>query len=347
MAQSDFRALLHRYQRNECTPAEKQRIEQWYQRLGSEQQLDLTAEEQAELEATVWQRIANLTTKAAPSLSSPAAQVGGQVWHSRALRWAAVALLAMGAGLASIFSGHGPARLVTVWQPKNKPNKAVIWRVYANTTARAARVALSDGSLITLSPASSLKYPSVFTGQQRTVYLTGEAFFDVFHDATHPFSVYTEQVVTTVLGTSFRVQAYAGQPEVQVQVRTGRVRVSPRATTTGAAVPSLVVLPNQQAVYSAGRQQLRRELVAQPVLLAPQPFVFNDRPVAEVLAALQKAYGVTIVYDAAALRYCTINLSLGEEPLFEKLDIICETLGASYDKADGRILFHSQPCPAD
>ena len=40
----------------------------------------------------------------------------------------------------------------------------------------------------------------------------------------------------------------------------------------------MVVLPNQQAVYSAGGQQLRRELVAQPALLAPQSFVFNDRP---------------------------------------------------------------------
>jgi hypothetical protein len=100
-------------------------------------------------------------------------------------------------------------------------------------------------------------------------------------------------------------------------------------------------------VYSPLHQQLRRELVARPAQLAAQSFVFNDRPVAEVLAALEKAYGVDIVYDAAALRGCTLNLTLGSEPLFEKLDIICETLGARYEQADGRIVFHGQPCLAE
>ncbi|WP_082684979.1 FecR family protein [Hymenobacter sedentarius] len=348
MAQSDFRALLHRYQRNECTPVEKQRVEEWYQRLGSKQELDLTPEERAELVATVWQRIATLTTAASPSVSFPKAKVTRPLWPSLGVRWAAVVLLALGAGVVGMLSVPGPTKLLTIWQPKTKPTTTkTAWLVYANTSKSEARVALPDGSLITLAAASSLKYPRSFTGPRRTVYLTGAAFFDVFHDAGHPFSVYTDQVVTTVLGTSFRVQAYPGQPEVQVQVRTGRVRVSPRATATGAPAASVVVLPNQQAVYSAVRQELRRELVAQPVLLAPQPFVFNDRPVAEVLDALQKAYGVAIVYDAAALHNCTINLSLGDEPLFEKLDIISETLGASYDKADGRILFHSQPCRAE
>jgi ferric-dicitrate binding protein FerR (iron transport regulator) len=142
------------------------------------------------------------------------------------------------------------------------------------------------------------------------------------------------------------VEAYAGQAEAQVQVKTGRVQVTPRGDAAGGSA-SVLVLPNQQAVYSATRQQLRREVVAQPALLKPQSFVFDDRPVAEVLTALEKAYGVAIVYDAAAVRNCTLNLGLADEPLFAKLDIICETLGASYEKADGRILFHSQPCQAE
>ncbi|GAC1368276.1 MAG: hypothetical protein NVS3B25_06980 [Hymenobacter sp.] len=219
------------------------------------------------------------------------------------------------------------------------------WVVYANTTGHGTRVALPDGSFVTLSPASSLKAPRMFTGPQRTVYLTGEAFFSVYHDAGHPFRVYTDQVVTTVLGTSFRVRAYQGQGEVQVQVRTGKVRVSPRDSVAQTA--SVVVLPNQQAVFSAARRQLRREVMAQPVLLSPQTFVYNDRPVAEVLAALEKAYGVAILYDAAALRNCTITLNLGTASLFDKLDIISETLAATYETVDGHILFHSHPCKAE
>lgn len=350
MTQTEFRALLHRYQMGECTPVERQRIEQWYARLGSEQQLELTADERAELAATVWQRISHQTIEGnSPGLRTLNAETRSHrsAWPSASVRWAAVALLALGAGLVGTHSGPGQSRGTAIAGHPTATTAATGWLVRANISAHGDRFALPDGSIITLATASSLKYPRAFTGTRRTVYLTGTAFFDVFHDASRPFSVYTDQVVTTVLGTSFRVQAGAGQPEVQVQVRTGRVQVSPRATGAGVVAPSLVVLPNQQAVYSSVRRQLRRELVAQPVLLVPQAFVFNDRPVVEVLSALEEAYGVAIVYDAAALRNCTINLGLGDESLFEKLDIICETLGASYAKADGRILFHSRPCQAE
>ena len=278
----------------------------------------------------------------------PFAYRGG--WPGASVRWAAVAVLALSAGLAGTYWGGGLARRARVG---HAPGTAVVaaprWVMYRNTLARPTRVALPDGSAVTLAPASTLRYPRAFAGTRRRVYLTGEGFFEVFHDAHHPFSVYTEQVVTTVLGTSFRVRAYAGQAEVQVQVRTGAVRVTSRRALPGAATSaaSLVVRPNQQAVYLAAAGQLRREVMARPVLLAPQTFVFDDRPVAEVLEALQQAYGIAIEYDAAALRHCTLNLSLGQEPLFSKLDIICEALGASYEKADGRILFHSPPCPAD
>ncbi|GAA4031340.1 hypothetical protein GCM10022409_14490 [Hymenobacter glaciei] len=207
---------------------------------------------------------------------------------------------------------------------------------------------MPDGSFVTLAPGATLRYRRAEETGQRIAYLKGEAFFDVFHDESHPFSVLTDQVVSTVLGTSFWVRAVAGQPDVQVQVRTGAVRVSRRtgpSTTESAA--SVVVRPNQQAVYSPARQQLWRELVAEPVQLAPQSFVFNDRPVAEVLETLSAAYGVDIAYDAKALRSCTLNLSLGNEPLFDKLNLVCEALGARYEAADGRIVFHSQPCAAE
>ncbi|GAA3967596.1 FecR family protein [Hymenobacter antarcticus] len=348
MDQSEFRTLLHRYQTGSCTDAEKRRIEAWYTGLGAERRLQLSPDERTALEATVWQRIADRTIlSAAPdetSLLSSRPVAGRFGWASVGVRWAAVAVFALGAGLASTYWGRGLAS-----RPASAPAGVAEarWVVYRNNLAHDTRVALPDGSAVTLTPASQLKYPRAFTGARRTVYLTGEAFFEVFHDDHHPFSVYTEQVVTTVLGTTFRVRAYAGQAEAQVQVRTGAVRVSPRTAGATALAAGVVVRPNQQAVYSVGRGQLRRELVPQPALLAPQAFVFDDRPVAEVLTALQKAYGIAIEYDAAALHHCTLNLSLGQEPLFEKLDIICQTLGASYEKADGRILFHSQPCPAE
>ena len=351
---SDFRTLLHRYQQGQCSTTEKRRIEEWYRSLGLEQEFRLTAEEKDELVATVWQRISTQTQAgAAPSrfawaTRSAPAPTSWLLPATRSMRWAAAAVLALSLGLAGSQWGRRQLKWTTTWLPQTAtPAPAPQWHVYSNTSAYEVRVALPDGSAVTLLPTSTLKYRREADGSRRIAYLTGAASFDVFHDANHPFLVFTEKVVTTVLGTSFRVQAYAGQSEVQVQVRTGAVRVSRRAAGAVLSAGSMVVLPNQQAVYSPAHPQLRRELVAQPALLTPQSFVFSDRPVAEVLVALEKGYGVSIEHDAAALRNCTLTLNLGNEPLFAKLDVICEALGASYEKAAGRILFHSPPCQAE
>lgn len=95
-------------------------------------------------------------------------------------------------------------------------------------------------------------------------------------------------------------------------------------------------------MYAPGRQRLRRELVPQPAQLAPQPFAYDNRPVVEVLDALQAAYGVAIRYRPAAVAGCTVNLNLrGQASLFAKLDALCETTGASCTQDDAEIMFHS------
>lgn len=82
-----------------------------------------------------------------------------------------------------------------------------------------------------------------------------------------PFLVFTSQVVTTVLGTSFDVKAYPGSPQALVAVREGKVSVQPRqaaeldATPTHPAKAGVLLLPNQQVVYSVASHQLKKELV--------------------------------------------------------------------------------------
>ena len=214
---------------------------------------------------------------------------------------------------------------------------------------------LPDGGYVALKPSSRLRYRAGFTGGQRAVYLSGETFFRVAHDAAHPFRVLTADLETCVLGTSFTVQAYPQQAETVVQVRMGRVRVQPlrpvpavaqaQNKTLAPALRALVLLPNQQAVYAPAQQQLHRELVAQPVLLAPQPFAFDNRPVAEVLEALKTAYGVDIRYSPAAVAGCTVNLNLHRQAsLFAKLEVLCQATGATYSQADAQITFPSTGC---
>ncbi len=86
---------------------------------------------------------------------------------------------------------------------------------------------LPDHSAVTLNNQSRLCYSPNFTqGYAREVVLEGEAYFDIAHDAAHPFVIHTQGVTVQVLGTAFNVEAFTGQPVVVVTVARGRVRVS-------------------------------------------------------------------------------------------------------------------------
>ena len=328
MRESDFQKLLRRYLAGDCTPSESRLVEQWYAALDQlPARPPIGADEQTALLAAMWQRLDARTRQPAPA--TPAA------WRSGPVRWAAAAVLVCAVGVGLLLLGGRRGRPT--------PAVAAAWTRYANTTRQVQLLVLPDGSRVSLSPGSRLRYAAHLAGPKRAVYLTGEAFFDVTRNPARPFLVLTRQVVTTVLGTSFRVRAYAGSPTATVAVRTGRVAVQARAGAHLEATPDrppragVLLLPNQQVVYSPATHQLRKDLVPRPVVLAPQSFVFDDRPVAEVLAALEKAYGIPLDYDRAALAGTTVTLNLTTPSLYGKLGVLCETLGVSYEEANARI----------
>ncbi|UOR07327.1 FecR domain-containing protein [Hymenobacter aerilatus] len=341
MSDAYIQDILQRYQRGECTPAEQREVEHWYAAL--EQHVPssppLTAQERQTLQEALWARIAQQTELETPVIPLATAT---KPWYVRApVRWAAAAAVAVGVGLAALQQLPGSWVASTTVQQETAQSE---WTIRTEP----GQLTLPDGSTVVLAPDSRLRYPRRFVAARRQVFLSGEATFDVSHNPQHPFEVYTEQMLTTVLGTSFTVQAYAGQPETRVQVLRGKVRVQPRkpVAATAAAPPAAVdLLPNQQAVYSPAAHALRKDLVAQPALLAlPTTLSFDDQPVAEVIATLEHAYGVEILYDEAALAHCTVSVVLQKDQLFNNLDLLCKTLGATYRSTDAHVQLYSQGC---
>jgi len=349
MNQAQLQHLLQRYQQGTCTPEEQQLLEAWYAALGTQELPPLPADERQHLQAALWQRIAQDTVavhQTEASASQPSAW-----WQTGLARWAAAAVLTVGLGTASISllqSSRDAAPYSQIPAATTKASAAS--EVYANTTQKTTTIRLADGSTVELAPGSRLQCSKQLAGSYRRVYLTGEALFDVTHDAKRPFQVITDKLVTTVLGTRFTVRAYANQPQATVKVRRGKVRVSPRlpgesgAETLPPTLASVVVRPNQQAVYEPAAQELKKELVTQPDVLVTQSFAFDDQPVADVLEALKKAYGVDIIYDKDVLATCTVTLVLKEGSFFDKLTTLCKTLGASYELRDTQVVVHSRSC---
>ncbi|WP_128546191.1 FecR family protein [Larkinella soli] len=229
---------------------------------------------------------------------------------------------------------------------------ASLFREVVNSGLKTRLVSLSDGSSVLLRPGSRLHFAEKFTGRRREVYLTGEAFFEVARDASRPFFVHAGGLTARVVGTSFRIRSYAKDRDVLVSVKTGQVAVFPQTTGATAAdnrpEGGLLLTPHRQATFDRGESRLRetRAETRQPsgFLIEEQPFMFRHTPLVEVFDSLEKAYGIDLVYEAETLENCTLTASLGDEPLPEKIRLICAGLELSYEMQDGQILISGQGC---
>ncbi|HTE29390.1 MAG TPA: FecR family protein, partial [Chryseolinea sp.] len=222
-----------------------------------------------------------------------------------------------------------------------------------NTTGTLLKIHLSDGTVVDLENNSRLKYRKDYTGEKvREVYLKGEGVFDVAKNPKQPFLVYSDEVVTKVLGTTFRIKAYEEDKQITVSVLEGKVSVYSEAhqrdPSGQSEVNGVVLAPNQRVVYSHSEKTFNKTLVELPQVIDTNihanSFLFENAPAKEVFDRLEEAYGIAFIYDSEVMQDCFITVPLGDESLFEKLDIICRTVGATYELIDASIVITSNGC---
>ncbi len=216
---------------------------------------------------------------------------------------------------------------------------------YRNDRDSVLKIRLEDGSAVSLEKGSRLSYSGSLRTGERTVYLDGEAFFDVERNPKRPFVIFANKTVVKVLGTSFRVKAHDHSEKVVVSVKSGKVSVFERKDFEKARgnpqISGLVLMPNQQAEFSNDLEKFSKMIVPDPVILGDtnkKEFDFDRTPLPEVFSTLEKAYGIEIIYDRDLLAGRLLKVSLEDETLTEKLDVICKTMELSYNIVDARII---------
>jgi transmembrane sensor len=209
-------------------------------------------------------------------------------------------------------------------------------------------ILLEDGSTISLEPHSTLEYPEKFSDTKREVYLYGEAFFQIARDPKKPFSVHTNDLVTQVLGTSFRIRAFAKEKNIIVAVKTGKVSVFTESSQSGNHASAAILTPNQQVVFSKEESRMVKSLVEDPTVVPhaveQKSFDFKDAPIAKVFATLEEAYGVDIVFDEEVMSNCYLNASLDDVPFYDQLRLICKGINAKYEVMDAHIIITGNGC---
>jgi len=153
------------------------------------------------------------------------------------------------------------------------------------------QLTLPDGSQVWLNAASSLRFPVAFSGDERRVELTGEAYFEVAKDAAHPFKVAARGAEVVVLGTHFDVNAYADEPALAATLLEGAVRLRQGAQQA-------TLRPGQQArPRPDGTIQVREVDAQHAVAWKNGYFVFNDEPIEAIMRQVARWYDVDVQYQ--------------------------------------------------
>lgn len=192
--------------------------------------------------------------------------------------------------------------------------KEVVYNVLLVPVGGECFVMLEDSTRVWLNADSKLKYPTCFAGNERRVELEGEAYFDVKPD-DKPFIVNTSVGDIKVLGTSFNVRVYA-QENMQTTLVTGKVLYRGQ--------DSVVLMPGEQVVaFLTGGFEKRTVDVDEYVAWKNGMYMFDCRPLEEIMRDLERWYGITVEFMTPELRQLPFT---GCVKRYEKMNAFLELL---------------------
>jgi len=305
--------LLDKYNAGLCTPEEQAIVESWYLKLSKSDAdgLDLSSVEKTGNE--VWSALSAHTHSQAiqaikkrnylkywPAAAVLITAIGFSLYNVKNTAPQSKAELTksqdiMPGGnkaLLTLASGKKMAleqQVYTVPQAKGQEQDG--YNLIETPRAGQYQVNLPDGTRVWLNAASSLRYPSRFSGTNRTVELTGEGYFEVAKNKQHPFVVKTEQQEVQVLGTHFNINSYTDESSTSTTLVEGSVRVT--------------ALNGENRLLKPGEQSQLKGKVMEVAQVDPETvlswkngdFVFQGDDFKSIMRKISRWYDVEVVYE--------------------------------------------------
>ncbi|QEC40689.1 DUF4974 domain-containing protein [Pseudobacter ginsenosidimutans] len=179
------------------------------------------------------------------------------------------------------------------------PSAKVLYNTLSTPKGRIYKLSLPDGSRVWLNAASSIRFPTAFTGNERNVEISGEVYFEIRKDVEKPFLVKVDhQTTIEVLGTEFNVNAYQNEKILRTTLLTGAIRMQSQDQPG----TSVVLKPGQQA-------QWKNIPAIQPFTVVQQVniekvmgwkngyFSFDDLTLEELMREVERWYDVEVLYE--------------------------------------------------
>lgn len=224
---------------------------------------------------------------------------------------AVLCLVALTAGLYQFFSSRSLNNSSSIaWEKLETPSRLI------------RKITLSDGTQITLNSESTLKYPAVFKGDTREVYLTGEAYFDVASDHQHPFVLHTEKMDIRVLGTAFNVRSYANDRSKETTLLRGKIEVTfpdnPAEKVVLKPTDKIVIRDSSYRVTTQTYYNKSDKNIMETLWMSNR-LAFRNESFEALANSLSRKYGVKVIFTNNRLRDLEFSGEFEQENLNQAL----------------------------
>jgi transmembrane sensor len=227
---------------------------------------------------------------------------------------------------------------------KENPIQKLVYNTIHVPYGKHFKIKLSDGTVVNLNSGSSLKYPVKFIdGENRQVYLTGEAFFNVAKDEKHPFTVNADEVDVRVLGTQFNVSAYPEDEQINTVLVEGSVALYDKNSTKNSK-PVTQLKPGYLGSWKKSNSKLTVEKTDTDMATAwiEGRIIFKHVPFGNIVKKLERHYNVEIVNNNSELSDDLITASFDIETIDEVFKVISEIHPITYKIESNKIIINQQ-----
>ncbi len=202
-----------------------------------------------------------------------------------------------------------------------KPVYPVYNELFAAFGTRSA-LKLSDGSSVWLNSGSSIKYPDRFSGNNRTVILNGEAYFEVESDPEKPFIVQSAALSVKATGTKFNVLGYNSDDEVEVTLVSGKVEVSPSQATKNFKTSTLEI--DQHFTFNKvnGATSIINGDTYKYISWKDGKLVFRNEPLSQVVKRIGQVFNIDIEIKGDEIKNYRYRATFQDESLAEILKLL-------------------------
>lgn len=316
--------LLNKYLRNECNPAELEKVLQWFR-----QEADTASGKQVMQDS--WKTFQQEEASSGVDFESMLDRLHHQInlqqtasTHKKKALLRVVVARYLVRAAAILFLPAMALLLLTYGRGSLLFSADAVDEWIAISTPAGSKTSfnLPDGSMVWLNHGSTLRYPQRFKPGGREVELEGEGYFEVKSDPENPFRVHSGQLNVVATGTEFNVLAYPEDTTLEITLVSGKVDILQEVR--GASRTLYQMQPDEHLLF----QKQARKLIPSPVSSEKYigwkagKLIFDDDPLDEVVKRLSRWFNVDFELEDPALSNFTYNATFESETLPQVLELM-------------------------